>query len=173
MTAAEDEAEGTTDSPSATATAVTYTGTSGKLTIASVTFTITGLTGVESKTLDQEQLEDLNSAIYITKYTNAESYYTVLIKHFGDDLTPWNEDNKTDNPYPDNDEKADNNWLGRYGVLRNNWYEIEVTGIKGIGSATVPDVNDDPTPDDNVEKYISVKINMLSWAKRKQSVTLE
>ena len=58
-------------------------------------------------------------------------------------------------------------------MLRNNWYEIEVTGIKGIGSATVPDVNDDPTPDDNVEKYISVKINMLSWAKRKQSVTLE
>ena len=34
-------------------------------------------------------------------------------------------------------------------------------------------MNDDPTPDDNVEKYISVKINMLSWAKRKQSVTLE
>ena len=171
--AAEKEAEGTTGSPSATATAVTYTGTSGKLTIASVTFTITGLTGVESKTLDQKQLEDLNSAIYITKYTNAESYYTVLIKHFGDDLTPWNEANKTDNPYPDNDSSADNNWLGRYGVLRNNWYEIEVTGIKGIGSATVPDVNDDPTPDDNVEKYISVKINMLSWAKRKQSVTLE
>ena len=173
LTAAEEEAEGTTGSPSATATAVTYTGTSGKLTIASVTFTITGLTGVESKTLDQEQLEDLNSAIYITKYTNAESYYTVLIKHFGDDLTPWNEANKTDNPYPGDGSSADNNWLGRYGVLRNNWYEIEVTGIKGIGSATVPDVNDDPTPDDNVEKYISVKINMLSWAKRKQSVTLE
>ena len=129
--------------------------------------------GEDPKTMSAENLQKLQAAMTVTEYTNAESYYTVLIKHFGDDLTPWNEDNKTDNPYPDNDEKADNNWLGRYGVLRNNWYEIEVTGIKGIGSATVPDVNDDPTPDDNVEKYISVKINMLSWAKRKQSVTLE
>ena len=133
--------------------------------------------GEDPKTMSAENLQKLQAAMTVTEYTNAESYYTVLIKHFGDDLTPWNEANKTDNPYPDDDENADNNadnnWLGRYGVLRNNWYEIEVTGIKGIGSATVPDVNDDPTPDDNVEKYISVKINMLSWAKRKQSVTLE
>ena len=129
--------------------------------------------GEDPKTMSAENLQKLQAAMTVTEYTNAESYYTVLIKHFGDDLTPWNEANKTDNPYPDADNSADNNWLGRYGVLRNNWYEIEVTGIKGIGSAIVPDVNDDPTPDDNVEKYISVKINMLSWAKRKQSVTLE
>ena len=144
------------------------------LTLTKVTFTATeegGDATTKDYNLNKEQLEAVQNAITVTQYTNAEAYYTVLIKHFGDELTPWNRDNKTTVAYPN--EQANNNWLGRYGVLRNNWYEIEVNGVSAIGSATVPNVNTDTTPDDEVENYISVKINLLSWAKRKQSVTLQ
>ena len=156
--------------------AVTYTvdANTKNLTLTKVTFTATeegGDATTKDYYLTGEQLGAVQNAITVTQYTNAEAYYTVLIKHFGDELTPWNRDNKTTAAYPD--DKADKNWLGRYGVLRNNWYEIEVNGVSAIGSATVPNVNADTTPDDEVENYISVKINLLSWAKRKQSVTLQ
>lgn len=111
-------------------------------------------------------LTEINSHVY-SCYADGIAYYPVMIKHFGDDLTPWSADNKTES-YPDPDAEA--KWLGRYGVLRNNWYNIEVTSIKSIGSADVPDPYG--VPDDPVESWISVKINVLSWAKRSQSVGL-
>lgn len=111
-------------------------------------------------------LTEINSHVY-SCYADGIAYYPVMIKHFGDDLTPWSADNKTES-YPDPDAEA--KWLGRYGVLRNNWYNIEVTSIKSIGSADVPDPYG--VPDDPVESWISVKINVLSWAKRSQSVDL-
>ena len=156
--------------------AVTYTvdADTKNLKLTKVTFTATeegGDATTKDYDLSPEQLEAVQNAITVTQYTNAEAYYTVLIKHFGDELTPWNRANKTTAAYPN--DKANMNWLGRYGVLRNNWYEIEVNGVSAIGSATVPNVNTDTTPDDEVENYISVKINLLSWAKRKQSVTLQ
>ncbi|MDO4161337.1 MAG: Mfa1 fimbrilin C-terminal domain-containing protein [Prevotellaceae bacterium] len=117
-------------------------------------------------------LTSLNANMSITRYLNGEAYYTVLIKHFGDDLTPWNPSNKSVS-YPNNTNQAAANWLGRYGVLRNNWYNIDVTGLTNIGSATIPTVNVDPTPDDNLKSYISVSINVLSWAKRTQSTVLQ
>ena len=158
--------------------AVTYTvdANTNNLKLTNVTFTATeegGDATTKDYYLSAEQLEAVQNAITVTQYTNAEAYYTVLIKHFGDELTPWNRDNKTTAAYPDDQHQANKNWLGRYGVLRNNWYVIEVNGVKAIGSATVPNVNTDTTPDDEVENYISVKINLLSWAKRKQSVTLQ
>ena len=117
----------------------------------------------------------------IAKYEGGKVYYTVLIKHFGDRLTPWNagewgtdESKKPqsgDNVnaiYPDNNS---NNYLGRYGVVRNNWYEINLNKINKIGT---PDIDyDKDTPDDELNSYISVSINILSWAKRKQDVDLQ
>ena len=111
-------------------------------------------------------LAEVNSHVY-SRYVNGIAYYPVMIKHFGDDLTPWSADGKTSS-YPDPDAAA--KWLGRYGVLRNNWYDISVTSIKSIGSADVPDVYG--VSDDPVESWISVKINVLSWAKRTQEVGL-
>ena len=116
----------------------------------------------------------------ITCYKEGVAYYPIRIKHFGDDLTPWNKDESaTDLPsagniYPSNNEA---NYLGRYGVVRNNWYDLSVAGISGIGSATVPSLdpstNPDPvTPDDELYNYIAVRINILSWAKRTQSENL-
>lgn len=103
----------------------------------------------------------VNAGKKVSCYANGVAYYPVMIRHFDDNQTPWN------NVEYDGNE---NNFLGRYGVLRNNWYEINVTGIKDIGYADVPDVYG--TPDDPMESYISVEINVLSWAKRSQNVEL-
>lgn len=114
-------------------------------------------------------IKAVNAGKKVSFYKGGVSYYPVMIKHFGNEQTPWAAtDAKDAASYPD--PNADANWLGRYGVLRNNWYEIEVTGIKGIGSAEVPEVYG--TPDDPVNSYISVEINILSWAKRSQNVIL-
>ena len=111
----------------------------------------------------------VNNGKKVSYYKGGVAYYPVMIRHFDEDQTPWTAEGKTES-YPNTDNKAEANWLGRYGVLRNNWYEINVTGIKSIGSADVPDV--DGTPDDPLESWISVEINVLSWAKRTQNVEL-
>lgn len=111
----------------------------------------------------------VNNGIKVSYYKGGISYYPVKIKHFGDDQTHWaTTDAQGSDSYPEPNANA--NWLGRYGVLRNNWYTINVTGIRGIGKAEVPEVYG--TPDDPAESYISVEINVLSWAKRSQSVDL-
>ena len=118
-------------------------------------------------------IDNIVNAIKVATYANGISYYPVRIKHFGDELTPWKKTESTlpsvsGSVYP-SDHQAEN-YLGRYGVLRNNWYTIDVEGIKKIGSPVVPEVTGDP--DDELAAYISVKINVLSWAKRKQSAIL-
>lgn len=120
----------------------------------------------ETTTPYSSALTEINSHNY-SCYKGGIAYYPVMIKHFGDDLTTWNAANKTES-YPGTDKEA--KWLGRYGVLRNNWYNIDVTSIKSIGYAEVPTVQ--PNFDDPVESWISVKINVLSWAKRTQNVDL-
>lgn len=120
----------------------------------------------------------------IAVYENGYAYYPVLIKHFGDGLTPWNKDeygDATNAPvssteinkiYPEgSDNRSNANYLGRYGVVRNNWYELTVNNVKKLGK---PGINTpDNTPDDELDSYISVSINILSWAKRKQNVDLQ
>lgn len=119
------------------------------------------------------KIQAIMDGIKVATYANGVSYYPVRIKHFGDDLTPW-KDTETplptvsDGAYPSTNQAA--NYLGRYGVLRNNWYNIDVKGIKKVGSPVVPEVTGDT--DDELAAYISVKINVLSWAKRTQGAIL-
>ena len=104
----------------------------------------------------------------IATYASGESYYIARIKHFGNDLTPWNEGDLT---YGDNDATQNNKYLGRYGVLRNNWYELTVQSVSGPGTPDVPTIKPD-VPDDESYRYISVSVNILDWAKRSQNVDL-
>lgn len=107
---------------------------------------------------------DKDKGIGIKTYKNGESYYIARIKHFGDDLTPWQEGNAT---YGGKNLE----WLGRYGVLRNNWYDLTINKISGPGYPDVPKVK--PTDaDDEDTKYISVSVKILDWAKRSQNVEL-
>lgn len=99
----------------------------------------------------------------INTYLEGATYYIARVKHFGDALTKWN----SGESYGDNYKQ----YLGRYGMLRNNWYELTVGNVYGPGYPGVPPV--DPTlPDDENEKYLSVSVKILSWAKRSQSVDL-
>lgn len=119
------------------------------------------------------KISDIIDGIKVATYENGISYYPVRIKHFGDELTPWKSTETplptvSDGAYPSTNQAA--NYLGRYGVLRNNWYNIDVQGIKKLGSPVVPEVTGET--DDELAAYISVKINVLSWATRKQNATL-
>lgn len=134
--------------------------------------TATGSTPTTADVTDATVLTALANNIKVVEYKGGYSYYNILIKHFGDELTPWNPSTKTSGlSYPTPNEA---NWLGRYGVLRNNWYDLDITGVSRLGAATPEelDVKKDPTPDDNLKSYISVKINVLSWAKRTQKAIL-
>ena len=111
---------------------------------------------------------DKDKGIGIKTYKNGESYYIARIKHFGDDLTPWAEGQAT---YGTNDNDNNTKYLGRYGVLRNNWYELKVGSVSGPGTPDVPTIKPDE-PDDESYKYISVSVKILSWAKRTQNVDL-
>lgn len=119
--------------------------------------------GLVTQLNDKLGLDETNG-VGIKTYKNGESYYIARIKHFGDDLTPWKEGDKT---YDSNNL----NWLGRYGVLRNNWYDLTINKISGPGYPDVPEVKPD-TPDDEDTKYINVSVKILDWAKRSQSVDL-
>ena len=98
----------------------------------------------------------------INTYLKGVTYYIARVKHFGA-LTEWH----SGESYGTNNGK----YLGRYGMLRNNWYELKVGNVYGPGYPGVPPV--DPTqPDDENEKYLSVSVKILSWAKRSDTVDL-
>lgn len=117
-----------------------------------------------------------NALPNIVRYKGGVAYYAVRIKHFGDTDTPWNVEGQgvkagdNNNIYP-SATGANIDWfLGRYGVVRNNWYDISVNKIQTLGDATTPALSSDP--DDVLENYISVSINVLSWSKHTQGADL-
>ncbi|WP_071149156.1 Mfa1 family fimbria major subunit [Bacteroides ndongoniae] len=102
----------------------------------------------------------------ISYYKDGENYYySSLIRHFNDD-----EGVKV----PAAGVTSVNDYalkhLGRYGVVRNNWYEITINSVSGPGDPTI--VPPSGNPDDEAEGYINCTINVLSWAKRSQGVDL-
>lgn len=128
-----------------------YGGTTGKDIVAAINDKL-GL-----KTGRKEEMVGINT------YLKGVTYYIARVKHFGDALTEW----KSGENYGDNNDK----YLGRYGMLRNNWYELKVGNVYGPGYPGVPPV-DPNQPDDENEKYLSVSVKILDWAKRSQSVDL-
>lgn len=154
---------------------VEFSDKAGAVTFTKLVLTFTPDAGGSATTKEETNptvLAALANNIKVVEYKGGYSYYNILIKHFGDELTPWNPSTKTSGiSYPTPNEA---NWLGRYGVLRNNWYDLDITGVSRLGAATPEelDVKKDPTPDDNLKSYISVKINVLSWAKRTQKAIL-
>lgn len=106
-------------------------------------------------------------------YADGVCYYAVRLRHFDDTERPLGKDIDAVGDYEAKHE-------GRYGVLRNNWYEVTVNSISKIGQPTIPpvdpeDPDDGPIPDDketDESDAISFSIKMLNWAKRSQNVNL-
>ena len=124
----------------------------------------------ETATITPENITAINTQLGLNKdkkvgistYAGGESYYIARIKHFGDALTKWESGSYGENNLE---------YLGRYGVLRNNWYVLTVQSVSGPGYPSVPDVKPN-TPDDEDDNYINVSVKILSWAKRSQDVNL-
>ena len=129
-----------------------------------------GTTALKTEQVDQinaklgfKKATPKDAAVGLSTFESGVSYYIARVKHFNE-LTPWNPGNLT---YDGNNA----NWLGRYGVLRNNWYELSVSSVSGPGYPDIPKVN--PTdPDDVNDQYINVEVKILDWAKRSQSIEL-
>lgn len=133
---------------------------------------ITKVSGTQN--VNETFLDNVNAALglsankKISTYYEGVSYYIARIKHFGDALTPWN----SGEPTYGIGEEAKKKYLGRYGMVRNNWYELQVNSISNPGSPDVPEVNPD-TPDDEGDKYyINCSVRILSWAKRVHGIDL-
>ena len=129
---------------------------------------------------DEKSLEAVKDYLGITDkdaevsfYKNGECYYTAVIRHFTDEDTKWSEYEdifKTKGEYTDEQ-------LGRFGVLRNNIYNIAINSVTGPGLPAFPDAPDDenPEPNDSMTKeyYISLDINVMQWAVRTHSYDLK
>lgn len=141
--------------------------TAGNRMLKASNITVKKATGdvVTLQTEDVQAINDklgLSEGYGISTYEKGESYYIARIKHFGDALTPWKS-----GVYGDKNLE----YLGRYGMLRNNWYELNVQSVSGPGYPDVPEVKPN-TPDDEDDQYIKVSVKILNWAKRSQDVDL-
>ena len=133
-----------------------------KIEAENITFTGEGESKVKPAVVDEINDKLGLKEAGISTYLNGEAYYIARIKHFNE-LTPWT----AGTPY-----NGDNNaFLGRYGVLRNNWYDLSVNSISGLGYPDVPEVKPN-MPDDENEQFINVEVKILDWAKRSQSIDL-
>lgn len=130
----------------------------------------------------KETIKRINDKGSVKYFKEGVAYYDVLIKHFGDELAPWTTVQQTTNTTTDSYGKTNGvigpqdiqNYLGRYGVVRNNWYVVTLGHILQMGEPVQGDLRLDHTPDDRVikEESISCRINILSWAKRNQTDNL-
>lgn len=149
----------------------------GKTTIKEATLKGKTAPGAADETFAGTFTTNFNKALpNIVRYKGGVAYYAVRIKHFGDTDTPWNKEGQgvtaggNSNIYNTSSTDSENWFLGRYGVVRNNWYDISVNKIQTLGDATIPAFTNDP--DDVLENYISVSINVLSWSKHTQDADL-
>lgn len=129
---------------------------------------------ISSSSGNQQLTNDQGDAILVAAggnikyYHNGVTYYyTTVIRHFDESEAPLGSASITSaNDYTEADH------LGRYGVLRNNWYELEVTKVTGPGEPVLPDDGGGTNPPDKTASYINCEINVLSWTMRSQGVEL-
>lgn len=64
-------------------------------------------------------------------------------------------------------------YTGSYGIVRNNWYDLTINSISGLGVG-IADPNDIllPDPDETQTFEIQARLNVLQWHMRSQAVDL-
>ena len=107
--------------------------------------------------------------IKIKFYEHGWCYYRVLIRHFDDTQTPWSSattmsDNSTAQAYGGNEAS----YLGRYGVVRNNWYNISINSVSHVGSPIIPPLTTDA--DDKVEQLLNATLHISGWEGHNQDL---
>ncbi len=127
------------------------------------------------KAFTDVMIKQINDEYRFELHKGGVCNYIIDVKHFGDDLTPWNAKDHldTDNmasAYGTGLE-AERNYCGRFGMLRNNWYDITINTITDFGKP-VEDPHDIVVPSDQTNKYLGFTVNVMSWAKRVQNADL-
>lgn len=126
--------------------------------------------GTSAKLTENQATAILNSSAIggsIKYYQGGVTYYyATVIRHFDESEAPLGSVSITS---ADNYAEADH--LGRYGVLRNNWYELTINSVSDPGEPEIPD-GGGTNPPDKTASYINCEINVLSWTMRSQGVEL-
>lgn len=141
-----------------------YTNSSVANLMSLVSVRMNGESAVDALTEDEADKLLAAANGVIKYYKGGVCYYNVYIRHFDDEQTPLPNDFTNANDY-------DASTLGRWGVVRNNWYELTVNSVSGPGEPDIPEVDDDD-PADEQNQYINCDINILSWAVREQVIDL-
>ena len=99
---------------------------------------------------------------YVRIYRKSECYYDLLIQHNSNLPEPM--------------------VLGKYGVVRNNWYTLNVTKVSKPGTSFIPDPTDpsivDPSnpdpadPNEDTNSYISVTVTIMPWTLWQQDIEI-
>lgn len=124
--------------------------------------------------LTPEELTQLKNdfATYMTGasvYYNGYCYYEIPVRHFNDTEVPL-----AGKPGAVGTNINDEGQLGRYGIVRNHWYQLTINKITQPGKPITTDpVDPENKPDDPTEEYaMNVTVKILKWAVRTQEVEL-
>ncbi len=122
----------------------------------------TGGTIYEARTAAQvTALLNENNGTLAEYYKDGMMYYNIPIEHLNNGVK------YTDSKFVTDMTEA------TYGVVRNHYYMITVTGISNLGKAVYDPAEDIVPSDDDVKNYfVGAKVNILSWKVVKQSVEL-
>lgn len=153
----------------ATVTAVTQTARSSGTTGAT-TFTTLETTGLATY---------INNNVTLKFYDDGYCYYRVPIRHFTNTETPWQStpamtNNNTAQAYSAAAATAaggtgiDATFLGRYGMVRNNWYTISIRSVTHIGSPVIPALT--TNADDKVEQLLNTTLSISGWTTHNQNL---
>ena len=140
---------------------------------------IDAYSGTDGKTL-QAYLQALLNSLTIRFYDDGYCYYRVLIRHFGNTETPWRSVPAMNGSGTDEAYKFDYTtgtaftgttdeitaakslaYLGRYGMVRNNWYNISINSVTHVGSPIIPALTQDA--DDQVEQLLNATLRISGW----------
>lgn len=106
------------------------------------------LTNLEQKALASGITQDPIADILF--YKKGINYYMQMIRH---------------------DDTVAQNKLGRWGVVRNNWYVLTLNSVNGFGTPNFP-VVDPNTPNDK-EGWLGVQISVNNWSMWQQAIDFE
>lgn len=118
-------------------------------------------------------LQSLLNGLTLLYYKDGYCYYRVLVRHFDDTQTPWASaatmaNNTTLWAYGNGVDTYNNDYLGRYGMVRNNWYDISITSVTHIGSPIIPPLTTDA--DDKVEQLLNATLSISGWEAHDQNL---
>lgn len=153
----------------ATVTAVTQTARSSGTTGAT-TFNTLETTGLATY---------INNNVTLKFYDDGYCYYRVPIRHFTNTETPWQStpamtNNNTAQAYSAaaataaGGSGADATFLGRYGMVRNNWYDISIRSVTHIGQPIIPPLT--TNADDKVEQLLNTTLSISGWTTHNQNL---